>query len=77
MPLYYFISLDRDGAVETTMELENDFEATTEARKALAEMALDGLPTEPLNMLSVEVFNGRRVPIIEVRLKLEIIPKGV
>jgi hypothetical protein len=77
MPRYYFTSIDRDGATpaERTYEFANDVEATEEARKALAEMALDGLPEEPMNMLSVEVFDEARRPIIEVRLTMETIPK--
>jgi hypothetical protein len=77
MPRYYFASMDRDGVTppERTYEFANDFEATEEARKALAEMALDGLPQAPMNMLAVEVFDEQRRPIIEVRLTLETIPK--
>jgi hypothetical protein len=78
MPRYYFSSIDRDGVspAERTFEFANDLEAAEEARKALAEMALDGLPGEPMNMLSVEVFDEARQPIVEVRLTLETIPKS-
>lgn len=77
MPRYYFASIDRDGLIppERTYEFANDVEAIAEARRALAEMALDGLPKEPMNMLSVEVFDEKRQPIMEVRLTLETIPK--
>ncbi|MBP2444807.1 hypothetical protein JOH51_002246 [Rhizobium leguminosarum] len=41
----------------------------------LAEMAAEGLPAEPLNMLSVELFDERRRPLAEIRLILEEIAK--
>jgi hypothetical protein len=78
MPQYYFSVVDRDGAspAERSYEFENDAHAVEEGRKALAEMALDGLPGEPLNILSVEVFDAAREPIVEIRLTLEFVPKA-
>ncbi|MBB1248840.1 MULTISPECIES: DUF6894 family protein [unclassified Rhizobium] len=78
MPKYFFSVLDRDGAspAEKAYEFDNDSQAVEEGRKALAEMALDGLPGEPLNMIAVEVFDEIRRPIVEIRLTLEFIPKN-
>ena len=41
----------------------------------LAEMAAEGLPTAPLNMMSVELFDESRRPLAEIRLILEEIAK--
>jgi hypothetical protein len=50
--------------------------AIEEARKALSEMAADGLPTSEYNMLSVEVFDEEKRPVREIRLVLEEINKS-
>ena len=77
MPKFFFQIIDRTSA--EPIEVEHDFataeEAKRQARTAMAEMARDGLPEEPLNMLTVEVFDAERKPIIELRLVLEEIPK--
>jgi hypothetical protein len=38
-------------------------------------MATEGLPTAPLNMMSVELFDESRRPLAEIRLILEEIAK--
>ncbi|MGQ3241658.1 hypothetical protein, partial [Shinella sp.] len=47
-----------------------------EARTLLAEMAIDGLPNEPIDTISVELQDANRVPIVTFRLVLEAIPHG-
>jgi len=77
MPKFFFQVIDRTSPEPT--ELAHEFpsleEAKKEARLALAEMACEGLPEAPLNMISVELFDENRVPIAEFRLLLEEIPK--
>ena len=77
MPKFYFQLLDGDGvgATETGYEFASIKAAKAEARRVLAEMAAEGLPAEPLNMLSVELFDESRRPLAEIRLILEEIPK--
>jgi hypothetical protein len=77
MPKFFFQVIDRTSPEPT--ELSHEFpsleDAKKEARLALAEMACEGLPEAPLNMISVELFDENRVPIAEFRLLLEEIPK--
>ncbi|PCK83641.1 hypothetical protein CPT32_28050 [Rhizobium sophoriradicis] len=77
MPKFYFQLFDRDGAgvTETGYEFETVEAAKAEARRVLAEMAAEGLPAAPLNMLSVELFDESRRPLAEIRLILEEIAK--
>jgi hypothetical protein len=42
----------------------------------LAEIAVDGLPKEPIDSISVELQDANRVPILTFRLVLEAIPHG-
>ncbi|UVD55485.1 hypothetical protein NE852_15445 [Rhizobium sp. Pop5] len=73
MPKFYFRLFDRDGAGAT--EMGHDFASVevekSEARRILAEMAAEGLPSAPLNMFSVELFDESRKPVTEIRLILE------
>jgi hypothetical protein len=39
-------------------------------------MAIDGLPNEPVDSISVELQDANRVPIVTFRLVLEAIPHG-
>jgi hypothetical protein len=78
MPTFYFRIIDRDGdgPIETAFDFANVDLAIVEARTALAEIAADGLPAGPLNLLSVEVFDETRRPLREIRLILEEIDKS-
>lgn len=77
MPKFFFQVIDRTSPEPT--ELAHEFpsldDAKREARLALGEMACEGLPEAPLNMISVELFDENRIPIAEFRLLLEEIPK--
>ncbi|ANP86536.1 DUF6894 family protein [Rhizobium leguminosarum] len=77
MPKFYFQLFDRDGAgaTETGYDFDSVEAAKAEARRVLAEMAAEGLPTAPLNMMSVELFDESRRPLAEIRLILEEISK--
>lgn len=76
MPGFHFRIVDRDGifSTEQAYQFESADAACRHAKTVLAEMALDGLPGEPVNAYSVQVLDARRHVIYEVRLKVEIIP---
>jgi hypothetical protein len=79
MPKFIFQVIDRTSPEPT--ELAHEFpsleDAKHQARLALAEMARDGLPEAPFNMVSVELFDEDRRPITEFRLLLEEVAKSV
>jgi hypothetical protein len=77
MTIYYFTLLDREGysASEVPYDFEDNEAAKNEALKILSEMASDRLPSAPMNMISVEVFDEKRRPIVENRLILDVHPK--
>ncbi|RAX41250.1 DUF6894 family protein [Rhizobium tropici] len=77
MSKFLFQLLGQKGPLPVELEynLATVEDAKRQARTALAEIARDGLPEEPLNMLAVEVFDHERRPIVELRLLLEEIPK--
>jgi hypothetical protein len=78
MERYYFKIQDQDGVLQPDRGFEfADIEkAKDEARTLLAEMAIDGLPNEPLDSITVELQDANRVPIVTFRLVLEAIPHG-
>jgi hypothetical protein len=78
MERYYFKIQDQDGVLQPDRGFEfPDLErAKEEAKTLLAEMALDGLPNEPIDSISVELQDTNRVPILTFRLVLEAIPHG-
>lgn len=77
MPKFIFQLVD--GTSSDATEIEHDFpsldDAKREARQTLGEMAREGLPAKPLNMLSVEIFDANNSPLHEVRLLLEELEK--
>lgn len=76
MPSFYIQILERDGSVtDNESEFHSVEEAKAEAYRALANVAADGLPTQPLNMVSVEVLDDEKRPIWEARLLYEEIDK--
>ena len=78
MQRYYFKIQDQDGVLQPDRGFEFvDLErAKEEAKMLLAEMAVDGLPNEPIDSISVELQDANRVPIVTFRLVLEAIPHG-
>ena len=79
MPTFYFQLLDHEGVrpTEIAYTFDSAGAAIEDARRALSEMAADGLPTGAYDMLSVEVFDELRNPIREIRLVLEEVDKTV
>nr|WP_298096262.1 hypothetical protein [uncultured Shinella sp.] len=78
MERYYFKIQDQDGVLQPDrgFEFPDLARAKEEARTLLAEMAIDGLPNEPIDSISVELQDANRVPILTFRLVLEAIPHG-
>jgi hypothetical protein len=78
MAKYYFKIQDQDGVLQPDRGFDfPDLErAKEEAMTLLAEMAVDGLPHEPIDSISVELQDANRVPILTYRLVLEAIPHG-
>ncbi|WP_063991863.1 hypothetical protein [Ensifer sp. Root142] len=76
MPLFYFRTTDQEGfsADDRGFEFPDEKAALAEAKVTLAEMAADGLPLDPVSMISVQVMNKDRILLLEMRLVLEIIP---
>lgn len=76
MPLFYFRTTDQEGfsADDRGFEFPDEKSALAEAKVTLAEMAADGLPLDPVSMISVQVMNEDRILLLEMRLVLEIIP---
>lgn len=79
MTRYYFKIQDQEGVLQPDrgFEFADLQSAKEEARMLLAEMALDGLPNEPVDSISVELQDANRVPIVTFRLVLEAIPHGM
>jgi hypothetical protein len=75
MPKYYFTLLDQEGSntSEIGYVFENDEAAKAEALRILADMASEGLPCPPMNMISVEVYGEDRNRVIETRLVLDVL----
>ena len=73
MPKFYFQLLDGTGqdAVESEFEFDNFEVARSQAKSALGEMAREGLPEDPSNMMSVEILDGDRNPLLEIRLTFD------
>jgi len=76
LPTFYFRTTDQDGfsAEDRGFQFPDEQTAIAEAKVTLAEMAADGLPQEPISMISIQVLDERHVLLVELRLVLEIIP---
>ncbi|MDR7146339.1 DUF6894 family protein [Rhizobium sp. BE258] len=74
MSAFYFKTHDNDGTVpaDRAFEFPDLISAVEQAKRVLAEMALDGLPSAPGERLSIEVQNGQRMPIVNLELELTI-----
>ncbi|MDX3977006.1 DUF6894 family protein [Shinella sp.] len=78
MGKYYFKIQDQDDVLQPdrSFDFADLEEAENEAKNLLAEMAVDGLPGAKLDSLSVELQDENHVPLITVRLVMEVIPHG-
>lgn len=74
MPLFFFRTTDQDGfsAEDRGFEFTDSEAAIAEAKVALAEMAADGLPQEPVSMISIQVLDSNHVLVCEMRLVMEV-----
>ncbi len=77
MARYYFTTLDKEGPTdsEVPFEFPDDDAAKEEGMRLLSGLASEHLPGPPMDMLSVEVLDAERRPLVELRLMLDIIPK--
>jgi hypothetical protein len=75
---FYFKIQDQEDVLQPdrSFEFPGLEEAEDEAKHLLAEMAVDGLPGGKLDSLSVELQDENRVPLMTVRLVMEVIPHG-
>lgn len=77
MPRFYFEILERDGSIT---DGEGEFgsldEAKVEAGRKLTDVAADGLPCPPMNMISIQILGEARDPLWEARLSYEEIDKA-
>ncbi|MDW5312986.1 DUF6894 family protein [Rhizobium sp. PL01] len=71
---FQFRFSDREGDVETeeVYEFPDLLAAIEEAKRVLAEMALDGIPKAPGAAITVEVVNSARVVVAKVGLTLNV-----
>jgi hypothetical protein len=71
---FQFRFSDREGDVETeeVYEFPDLFEAIEEAKRVLAEMALDGIPKAAGDAITVEVVNAARIVVAKVGLTLSV-----
>ncbi len=74
MDTFYFDIADNDGIlpIDQGFEFGDVKHAFIEAKTVLAEMAMDGLPSNPTNALAVQVRDGHHKTIAQVALRLEI-----
>jgi len=74
MASFYFKTIDNDGVLPGDLPFEfPDLEsAVIEAKTVLAEMALDGLPTNSDLHLQIEVQNANFVPIVRIILQMDV-----
>ncbi|NRP21843.1 hypothetical protein LPJGGPFB_05102 [Ensifer adhaerens] len=78
MPIFYFRTTDQEGfsAEDRGFEFDDEEAALREAKVALAEMAADGLPQDPVSMIGVQVLNEDHILLVEMRLVLKTIFHG-
>lgn len=74
MAPYYFKVTDNDGTnpADEPFDFPDLIEAIHQAKVVLAEMALDGLPRDPVTALEIEVQNAHHLPVARLQLELKI-----
>jgi len=77
MPRFYFQTMHaRSDEPDESIQVVADDEAAREAgRRLLTTAAAEGLPDTHGDMIAVEIFDGDRQPLLEVRLVYEEIAK--
>lgn len=76
LPRFYFRTTDQEGfsAEDRAFEFADEQAAINEAKVTLAEMAADGLPQDPISLISIQVLDEEHVLVVELRLVLEMLP---
>ena len=74
MAAFYFNVIDNDGTIpaDDPFDFPDLIAAIRQAKIVLAEMALDGLPEDPIKALEIEVLNADRRPVVKMTLELQI-----
>jgi len=74
MTAFYFNVIDNDGTIpaDDPFDFPDLMTAIRQAKIVLAEMALDGLPQDPVKALEIEVQNGDQMPVVRMKLELKI-----
>jgi len=74
MAAFYFKVIDNDGTIpaDDPFEFPDLIAAIRQAKIVLAEMALDGLPEDPIKALEIEVLNADQMPVVRMTLELQI-----
>ncbi len=77
MAKFNFEIMERDGSLTESQGTFASFEeAKAEACRTLANVAADGLPLPPMNMVSVQILDEVMKPLWEARLVLEEVDKA-
>ena len=74
MAAFYFKVVDNDGTIpaDDAFDVPDLMAAIRQAKIVLAEMALDGLPEDPVKALEIEVQNADHRPVVRMKLELQI-----
>ena len=74
MAAFYFKVIDNDGTIpaDDPFDFPDLIAAIRQAKIVLAEMALDGLPEDPIKALEIEVLNADRRPVVKMTPELQI-----
>ncbi|MBP1857326.1 DUF6894 family protein [Rhizobium herbae] len=74
MAAFYFNVIDNDGTIpaDDAFDFSDLMAAIRQAKIVLAEMALDGLPKDPVKALEIEVQNADHMPVVRMKLELKI-----
>ncbi|CAN7358224.1 hypothetical protein LJR098_002989 [Rhizobium sp. LjRoot98] len=75
MAAFYFKVIDNDGTIpaDDAFDFPDLTAAIRQAKIVLAEMALDGLPEDPVKALEIEVLNADHRPVVRMKLELQIL----
>lgn len=77
MPIFHFRSGDEAITSATPLLFETKEDAINQARLALCEMAPDQLSENAMDLITIEVQDEAKQPLVEVRLIIEVIPKTI
>ncbi|MDK4700960.1 MULTISPECIES: DUF6894 family protein [unclassified Rhizobium] len=74
MTTFYFATKDRETVLDDDegQDLPDLISAVDEAKRILAEMALDGIPNKNGEYLAVEIARSDRISVVRLTLTMEI-----